>query len=216
MVVWALILTLLLTACQEFNSLFIDGIPLSSKGNGVTLANLPVNIVDRIEVYKGVVPASLGSDALGGAINIITKSTVKNYLDASYGQGSFGTHKADLNAQYVFPKSSLFIRPSVGINYSKNNYEMKGVEIWNPNTSEFETANLKRFHDDYFSNLSQLTVGVSPIRRWADLFSVSASCFSSDNELQTGSVQSVVYGMATRENKSYKIAGQYQKEEPPY
>ncbi len=189
---------------------FIDGIPLASMGNGVTLANLPVNIVDRIEVYKGVVPASLGSDALGGAINIITKSTVKNYLDASYGLGSFGTHKADLNAQYIFPQSGLFIQPSVGINYSKNNYEMKGVEIWNSNTSEFETANLKRFHDDYYSILSQLTVGVSN-KIWADLFSVSASYFSSYNEMQTGAVQSVVYGMAERENESYNISGQYRK-----
>ena len=37
----------------------------------------PLNIIDRIEIYKGVVPASLGTDALGGAINIITKQEKK-------------------------------------------------------------------------------------------------------------------------------------------
>lgn len=41
---------------------FIDGMPLDTKGSGVSLANLPVNIIDRVEIYKGVVPASLGSD----------------------------------------------------------------------------------------------------------------------------------------------------------
>jgi outer membrane cobalamin receptor len=189
---------------------FIDGVPLSSMGNGVSLANLPVNIVERIEVYKGVVPADLGSDALGGAINVITKKEVKNYMDASYGIGSFGTHKADFNAQYVHSKTGLFIQPSVGINSSKNNYEMKGVEKWNSATSEFEKVNLKRFHDDYFSVLTQLKIGLTN-KKWADLFSVSTSWFSSDNDMQTGSVQSVVYGMAKQKNESYNISGQYLK-----
>ena len=43
---------------------FLDGMPLDTKGSGVSLANLPINIIDRIEIYKGVVPASLGTDAL--------------------------------------------------------------------------------------------------------------------------------------------------------
>ena len=37
---------------------FLDGMPLDTKGSGVSLANLPINIIDRIEIYKGVVPAS--------------------------------------------------------------------------------------------------------------------------------------------------------------
>jgi outer membrane cobalamin receptor len=189
---------------------FIDGVPLSSIGNGASLANLPVNIVERIEVYKGVVPADLGSDALGGAINLITKKETRNYLDASYGIGSFGTHKADFSAQYMNPRTGMFIQPSVGINYSKNNYEMRGVEIWNSATSEFEKVNLKRFHDDYFSVLTQLKMGITN-KNWTDQFSVSASWFSSDNDIQTGSVQSRVYGMAKQKNESYNISGQYQK-----
>ena len=57
---------------------FLDGMPLDTKGSGVSLANLPINIIDRIEIYKGVVPASLGTDALGGTINIITKQEKKD------------------------------------------------------------------------------------------------------------------------------------------
>ena len=92
---------------------FIDGVPLSAKGSGVSLANLPVNLIERVEIYKGVVPASLGADALGGAVNIITNQARKNYLDASYGIGSFHTHRADMNAQWVEPKSGLLIRPPI-------------------------------------------------------------------------------------------------------
>lgn len=189
---------------------FIDGVPLSFIGNGMSLANLPVNIIDRIDVYKGVVPAELGADALGGAINIITKKEVRNYLDVSYGMGSFNTHKADLNAQYSHKETGFFLRPTFGINYSKNNYLMKGVEVWTPSSSEFERIDTKRFHDDYFSLLAQLSAGFINTS-WADFFSVSASYSLVNKELQTGAVQSVVYGDAERKSDAYNISLQYRK-----
>ena len=119
--------------------------PLDTKGSGVSLANLPINIIDRIEIYKGVVPASLGTDALGGAINIITKQEKKDYLDVSYGIGSFHTHKADLNAQFVEKKTGLIVRPTVGINYSKNDYRMKNVQMRDESGDNFIYGNPKRF-----------------------------------------------------------------------
>ena len=90
---------------------FLDGMPLDAKGTGMTLANLPVNIIDRVEIYKGVIPASFGSDALGGAVNIITNRSSRNYLDFSYGIGSFHTHKADFSAQYIGKKTGLVSSP---------------------------------------------------------------------------------------------------------
>lgn len=76
---------------------FIDGVPLDTKGSEVTLANIPVNLINHIEVYKGVVPAYLGADALGGAINLVTNRRRTNYLDASVSAGSFGTYIADIH-----------------------------------------------------------------------------------------------------------------------
>ncbi len=35
---------------------FMDGIPMESFGSSMSLNNLPVNLAERIEVYKGVVP----------------------------------------------------------------------------------------------------------------------------------------------------------------
>ncbi len=189
---------------------FIDGMPLSAKGNGVSLANLPVNIIDRIEIYKGVVPASLGADALGGAINIITKQDKQNYLDASYGIGSFHTHKADLNAQYVEKKTGIILRPTIGVNYSKNNYMMKDVEIWDEDSRKYKATNLKRFHDDYFSLLAQIETGVVN-KSWADAFFVSASFSTINKDIQTGSIQSVVYGMAERKSDAWNLSARYSK-----
>lgn len=188
---------------------FIDGIPLDIKGSEVSLSNLPVNIIERIEIYKGVVPASLGTDALGGAINIITKEEKKNYLDASYSIGSFHTHRSDLNAQFV-TKHGLIIRPMVGVNYSKNDYTVKDVEVWDADTRKYIEVNRKRFHDDYFSLLGQLEIGVAN-RPWADAFFISASYSKIDKELQTGSIQSRVYGMAERQSHAWNLSARYQK-----
>lgn len=191
---------------------FIDGVPLETKGSEVSLANLPVNIIDHIEMYKGVVPSYLGSDALGGAINIVTKKEKKNYLDVSYGIGSFHTHKADMNAQIVFPKSGIIVRPTVGVNYSKNDYMMKGVEVWDESVRKYVPSDRKRFHDDYFSLLAQVEVGVTG-KSWADDFFVTASYSKVNKELQTGSIQTKVYGMAEREGDAYNVSAQYRKKD---
>lgn len=191
---------------------FIDGVPLETKGSEVSLANLPVNIIDHIEMYKGVVPSYLGSDALGGAINIVTKKEKKNYLDVSYGIGSFHTHKADMNAQIVFPKSGIIVRPTVGVSYSKNDYMMKGVEVWDESVRKYVPSNRKRFHDDYFSLLAQVEVGVTG-KPWADDFFVTASYSKVNKELQTGSIQTKVYGMAERKGDAYNVSAQYRKKD---
>ncbi len=189
---------------------FIDGVPLSSLGSGVSLANIPTNIIERVEIYKGVVPAHLGADALGGAINIITKKNQRNYLDVSYGAGSFHTHKADFNAQFIAPKTRLIIRPVIGVNYAKNDYTMKGVEVWDEASRKYIPVNRQRFHDDYFSLFGQIEVGFAN-KSWADAFFVSASYAEINKELQTGSIQSKVYGMAERESDAWNISVRYQK-----
>lgn len=189
---------------------FLDGIPLNSKGSGITLANLPPNIIDRIEIYKGVVPAHLGTDALGGAVNIITNQQKKNFLDASYSISSFHTHQANINAQYVESKTGITIKPSLSVNYSKNDYKVKNVEVWNEELEKYMYEERKRFHDDYFSLLSQVEIGVTN-KKWTDAFFITASYSKTDKELQTGAIQSIVYGEAKKESDSKNVSATYKK-----
>ena len=188
---------------------FIDGMPMDTKGSTSTLANLPISTIERVEIYKGVVPAHLGSDALGGAVNIITRQARKSFLDVSYGIGSFHTQKFDLNAQYVTPQQ-IIIKPALALNYSKNDYMMKGVELWDETDRVFKEVNRRRFHDDYFHLTGQLEVGVVN-RRWADAFAVQASYTKTDKELQTGAIQNIVYGDAKRKQHAWNINAQYRK-----
>ena len=168
---------------------FLDGMPLDAKGSGVTLSNLPVNLIERVEIYKGVIPASFGSDALGGAVNIITSRHRRNYLDFSYGAGSFHTHKADFRAQYTGKRTGLIIRPVVSAHYSKNDYLMRDVKVRNEERTAFIITDLPRFHDGYLSLFGQIEAGFSG-RKWADDFFVSASASKVDKEVQTGATQS--------------------------
>ena len=88
---------------------FLDGIPMDNFGSSFNLANLSANIAEHIEVFKGVLPVYLGGDALGGAVNIVTRKNA-NYLDATYSIGSFGTHKVSLNGAYTNTNTGFTIR----------------------------------------------------------------------------------------------------------
>ena len=190
---------------------FIDGVPLDTKGTGVTLANLPISVIDHVDIYKGVVPTWLNSDVLGGAVNIVTNRRRKNYLDVSYGLGSYHTHKADVNGQYVL-QNGLTLRPTLGVNYSKNDYVMKDVEVWDENVRKYVAQDRRRFHDDYFSLFGQLEMGVTN-KSWADEFFVHLSYNKVNKDLQTGQVQTRVIGMADRSSSAWSIGARYQKRE---
>ncbi len=189
---------------------FIDGVPLDTKGQDVRLDNIPVNTVSRVEIYKGVVPASLSADALGGAVNIVTNRNMRNYLDASYTAGSFCTQGADISGQIGLGKTAIVVRPSVSFNYSKNNYMMKGIEVWNEDAGRYEHADRRRFHDDYLSLLANLEAGVRNVS-WADHFFVGGSFSKVRKEIQTGAMQNKVYGEAERRSQAWNIFANYAK-----
>lgn len=188
---------------------FIDGVPLDTKGTGFDISNFPTNLIDHIEVYKGVVPAWLGADALGGAINIITSSGRKNYLDASASVASYHTWQADINARYT-TKQGIVIIPSVSSGYSKNDYRVKGVRVWSDEDDAYVLKDMKRFHDKYFSTFVQLEAGVEN-RSWADQFFIGANWSMVRKDLQTGAVQNVVYGKAERNTDTWNIQMRYRK-----
>ena len=74
---------------------YLDGIPLSqAQDQTVNLSNLPLDSLQRIDVYRGTVPVGFGGGGIGGVVNLITKppsSTPSTELSAGY--GSFETRK---------------------------------------------------------------------------------------------------------------------------
>ncbi|WP_205589266.1 TonB-dependent receptor [Mesonia aquimarina] len=188
---------------------FLNGIPMDNFGSSFNLNNIPVNSIERIDVYNGVVPIWLGTDALGGAVNIITNQK-DEYLDVSYSYGSFNTHQASVNGAYTNDETGFTVRGNLNYNYSDNNYDVLvdvEDELGNLQDSNVE---IERFHDQYQSASAQIETGFVD-KNFADqlLFGVIAS--EDDSELQTGATMATVFGAVKRESQSIVPSLKYKK-----
>jgi len=188
---------------------FMDGIPIDSYGSSFTLNNIPVNMAERIEVYKGVVPVELGSDALGGAVNIITNQSVKRYVDASYSFGSFNTHKVAINTRFSGKKGFVANINAFG-NYTDNSYKITATTS-NPDGTFNPEREYKHFHDGYKSGAIMAEIGVKG-KKYADylLFGMMAS--ANNKEVQTGSTMQKVVGEAFKDSKAYVPSLKFKKD----
>jgi Outer membrane receptor proteins, mostly Fe transport len=174
--------------------IFIDGVPASNFGASFSLNSIPPALIERIEVYKGVVPGYLSEDALGGAINIVLKVRTINSLMASYSFGSFNTHQSNMSGNFRTEKG-LTLDISAFYNYSDNNYEVWGEEIsFRDNIGNvYPNQRVKRFHDAYKSYGTRFNAGFTNVK-WADRFMVGVNLSKGFQEIQTGSTMYNVYG----------------------
>ncbi len=79
--------------------ILLDGAPVgdpSMISNEFDLNLVPLNQVERIEILKGAQSTLYGSDAIGGVINIITKSKGRPFVTGALSYGSYGTKQGNL------------------------------------------------------------------------------------------------------------------------
>lgn len=91
----------------------LDGLRLNTaQGGGVDLNLIPATAVEKIEVVRGGHSTMVGSDAIGGAIQLLSKETM-GLKGFSYGIntsiGSFGTRTLNLNGSHKIGLLSYFI-----------------------------------------------------------------------------------------------------------
>jgi outer membrane cobalamin receptor len=71
---------------------YLDGVLLNAGGFAtVDLGALGLDVVDRIEIYRGQVPAALPEAGIGGAVVLETKAFERPITEISLSAGSFGT-----------------------------------------------------------------------------------------------------------------------------
>lgn len=180
---------------------FVDGVPISFTGFPFGIANVPVNLVDRIEVYRGVVPIRFGADALGGAVNIVTDQSYETHLGASYQIASFGVHRTTVNGRYRHEPSGFVAGASAYVDVAKNDYLMHDRPIPRDDGSA-DFRSLPRFHDAYQAYGGNLEVGVVG-KRWARKLTVQGFFGTYDKELQHNWVMSVPFGEVTYGEQMY-------------
>ncbi len=84
-------------------AVFMDGIPLNNLSDTVAeVGSVPVQNIEKIEIIKGPASSAWGS-ALGGVINIITKSGSSDELNgmvsASYGKANTGDFRMEASGK---------------------------------------------------------------------------------------------------------------------
>ncbi len=120
---------------------FIDDKPMNDNSDFIDINDIPTDMIDRIEIYKGVVPARFGGSAMGGAVNIVIKEYPARYADVSYGLESFNTHKLQTVIKRNFEEKGIEIGGGGFYTYSDNNYIMES-----PHTKGLK---IKRNHDQF-------------------------------------------------------------------
>lgn len=190
--------------------IFIDGLPISTYGSSFNLNSIPPALIERIEVYKGVVPTHLTDDALGGAINVILKEGARNTLNASVSYGSFNTFQSNLFGTYR-SESGFTTKLSGFYNYSDNDYEVWGDHVYTilPNGRQ-EKIKAKRFNDAYESYGARVELGYTHVD-WADNFLVSYNNTHDYNEIQHGQFMTRPYKGRYTEADSHVIGVLYTK-----
>lgn len=107
---------------SENTIILIDGIPLNNiQGSGYYTSQIPVDMIDKIEVIPSGGAVMYGDGGTGGVINIITKSpeNKSNYGSVGLEYGSWGTVKGTLN--YGTKITDRFL-----INGAYNGYRSEG------------------------------------------------------------------------------------------
>ncbi|WP_338839803.1 TonB-dependent receptor [Flavobacterium ginsenosidimutans] len=192
--------------------IFIDGVPIQTYGASFSLNSIPPALIERIEVFKGVVPAYLADDSLGGAINVVLKKGAKNSLNASVSYGSFNTVQSNVNTTFR-DKNGFTVKANAFQNYSDNDYEVWGRWVYNilPN-GRYEYIRTKRFESMYRSYGGRLEAGFTNVD-WADTFSVSYNGSQDYNQIQHGQYMTKPYKGRYGENAANVFSLTYAKKD---
>lgn len=123
--------------------ILVDGVPMVGRQNGnIDLSQINLNNIERIEIVEGPLSVSYGTNALGGAINLITKKEQKNTTEArgSFYYESIGQYNAD---------------GRIGISKGKHNLQLSGGRNFFDGYAIVDTSRFKTWKpkEQYFGNL---------------------------------------------------------------
>lgn len=110
------------TAAQV--GVFMDGVLTNLGGDSaVDLSTIPVNNVERIEVYRGYIPSRFAGTFIGGVINIVTKKPQDTQISAEAGKSSYGGDK--LAFEYAAPLGDGTLMVSTNYESSDGDFEYR-------------------------------------------------------------------------------------------
>ncbi|WP_229203178.1 TonB-dependent receptor [Dyadobacter jejuensis] len=195
--------------------MFLDGIEISTYGSSFNLNNIPPAMIERIEVYKGVLPAHLSGDYVGGAINVVLKKDAsQNNVSGSVSYGSFNTFQADVSGIYRNKKNGFTTRAAGFYTYTDNSYTTWGKfsKFVHPDRTLERYYKAKRFNNTYKSIGGRFEVGFTNVN-WADLFFVGYNISDTYSEIPHGTTMARPYVGRFGEYQAHVVSLNYQKKD---
>lgn len=124
--------------------IMVDGVPIVGRSDGkLDLSQINLSNIERIEVVQGPLSVMYGTDAMGGVINIITKTfqTEKVNVGIKAYYESVGQYNMEANTGFSFKKNQIYLS---GGRYFFNGYttidSVARFKEWKPKEQYFADA----------------------------------------------------------------------------
>jgi vitamin B12 transporter len=207
---------------------FIDGVRVESQATagGASWSNIPISLIDRIEVLRGPSGAVYGSDAVAGVIQIFTKKGQGPFAPSmAVGYGSYNTSRVEFAASgsagafdYALGltqgKSDGFnTRTAAGQNPDADGYKSQGANAklgFQVNPGHRIEANMLQSHMDSqydggatrdYRRIGDLqTLGLQWEAKWSDRYSTRLAITQgtdANEEGLNGSTPQISYDKST-------------------
>jgi vitamin B12 transporter len=165
---------------------------------GASIQNIAPETIERIEIVKGPRSTLYGTDAIGGVINLITRSYTDNGFDAATGYGRYDTLLATASGGFGgeagevafsanwlesagFPARTL---DDTDRGYDNTSFTVKGrtqlgavrlgARYWQASgTSEYSDFLLTPVDQDFENRMAALDATFAPTERWSSRVTVS-------------------------------------------
>ena len=147
-------------AKSEQTLLLIDGLRVGSVSSGSpAFENIPLEMIERIEVVKGPLSGLYGSDAIGGVVQIFTRTDSRSRLSADVGFGSYKTRMANAGITAIQGNTAFTLNAGyqdVGAPRSASNADA-GPFIFNPDRDPYRNSNVLAKLSHTFSSGANLS-----------------------------------------------------------
>ena len=164
----------------------IDGVEASdpSAGNRYEFSQLSLNGVERIEVLRGNYSAEYGSEALGGIINIITRTPTQNDIAAQLEMGSFDRHSATVDIDAIYK--------SLALSLSGRYFETNGESFTPSRIRQRDACTIRHEErDGYRNSNAKLNAGLLLIPDTNTKLAVKSEYSQADLEYDGGSCENL-------------------------
>ena len=165
--------------------ILIDGVEVSdpAAGNVYEFSQLSLNGVERIEVLRGNYSAEYGSEALGGIINVITRTPTENKVSAQIEAGTFDRYSTTMDIDAVYK--------SLDFSLSGRYFETDGESFTPPRIRQLDSCTVRKDRDGYRNSNAKINAGLLLVPKTNTKLTVKSEYSQADLEYDGGSCENL-------------------------